>query len=376
MKVAVVKLGCRLAYESTCVSGGVLEALSIIEMMNRAGVEVDIYDKINKGDGDPTSSLTHIKDIFTEYDNINKYGYDSLIVFNGNVTYFGGEDRPHETLKYYIIHDFVGKVNYVIGDFNLLFKQIDTMVAGKSWASNYDISRLKIDRTDINYIASGMLVDKIKNDVNSSKSKGTIKINKVKYFPLQLFPFLTVENEEFNENPEVDLIYGGNFRSGKRESDMIKYYFNYPEDIKVKMFGHLTMDNFNQAKISILNKPIIENSEFKYNDYVKKMNEARAVVLIEDPLDKKYYKIASRTYEAIFAGTVTFVDSEIDPLKRIFKNQELRDFLYVSSKSDVENKLRKLQDNEFRRHIVELEREDVKIDIDDICKKFCEVLME
>ena len=51
--------------------------------------------------------------------------------------------------------------------------------------------------------------------------------------------------EQINfDTAEYDLNYAGTFRGGRRETDMIKFFFGLPDDIRVQMFGNLTLSQF------------------------------------------------------------------------------------------------------------------------------------
>ena len=121
-KIAVIKLGSRIALSSSGTSGGTGEVLSVIKILNTAGYHVDAYTKVLSKDDKPIDF--DIIDIETHYKDLLEKDYKSLIVLNGNVNYFGGVDDPSQTLNYYIINHFKGKVFYILCDCNLMLKQI------------------------------------------------------------------------------------------------------------------------------------------------------------------------------------------------------------------------------------------------------------
>ena len=73
-------------------------------------------------------------------------------------------------------------------------------------------------------------------------------------------------------------------------------------------------------------------------------------------------------------GLVLFIDESLDPNKTVFNNDELKEFCYVNSRDDVIDKLEKLKDTEFRKHIVDLERQDLDCTYKDYCDQFKELL--
>ena len=231
MKIAVLKLGSRIAISGSGTSGGTGETLSIIKMLTTGGADVTAYTKVLSKDEAPKDFS--IKNIEDEYLNINDCGYDALVVLNGNVNYFGGVDDPSQTLNYHIINNFKGKVVYILCDVNLILKQIWPSIEKKAWASNYKREDIEIKRRDIVCISQPRKVALIKD----KELKAGIMLANVIHYPFEKFPLLTLKDNvyNFNENPIYDLSYGGTFRSGKREDDMIKFYFGYNEKFKVDL---------------------------------------------------------------------------------------------------------------------------------------------
>ena len=122
MKIAVIKLGSRIAVGSRGTSGGTGEVLSVIKILTNGGNEVTAFTKILSKDEKPEGfNIRNIEDHYTE---INDMGFDALLVLNGNVNYFGGIDDPSQTINYNIINNFKGKVFYVLCDAALLLNQI------------------------------------------------------------------------------------------------------------------------------------------------------------------------------------------------------------------------------------------------------------
>ena len=362
-KIAVIKLGSRISVSSVGTSGGTGEALSIIKLLIDAGYHVDAYTKIIKGDILPSDFS--IYDIEDEYQNINFKGYKALVIINGNVNYFGGKDVPSQTLNYHIINNFNGKVFYVLCDCKLFLRQIWNSVSSKGFS--YQERDINITRDDIVYISQPRKID----DTLSTARK-YVNISKCIHFPFEKFPLLSGEYLPFNENPKYDLLYGGTFRGGSRELDMIKFYFGY-SNYKVTMFGNIEKNNFNQNKILGLSDPDFEGP-VKYSDFIYKMNESRATVIIGDNIYKELDDLAQRIYESLLSGTVVLIDSSYDHNKRVFSNDELVNFCYVYDRSDVERKLFKLQDNSFRKYIVELQRKDVLFDKKQYCNSFRDII--
>jgi len=371
MKVAVIKLGSRIAISSRGTSGGTGEALSIIKMLTNAKVDVDVYTEILSKDeiNDLDFNIYNIEDT---YKDINNKDYNALIVLNGNVNYFGGVDSPSQTLNYYIINNFKGKIFYILCDCNLLLKQVWKSIENKDWVNNYKKDDINITRNDIIYISQPRDISKLKNKL----SKLDIIIDDIIHYPFEKFPLVTSEYLQINPKYEYDISYGGTFRGGKREKDMVKFYFDYPEDIKVEMFGKITESNFNKDLIKDLRLPIF-NKAVPYNEFNNKMSNSLATIIIGDPLYKQLDDLAQRIYESILVGNIVFIDSSYDYNKRVFKNEELIKFNYVSNKEEVIDRIRLLKENEeLRNHIIELQRQDTEIDINKYCNDFVNIIKE
>lgn len=353
-KLAVIKLGSRIAISSSGTSGGTGETLSVIEILKTAGYEIDAYTKILSKDDPPNGfNIYNIEDTYLD---INDKDYDALIVLNGNVNYFGGQDDRAQTLNYHIINNFNGKVFYILCDCNLLLRQIWPSVAKKEWSHLYNQSDIEIVRDDIIYISQPREVEK-----TLESARKHVNIKDCIHFPFEKFPLLTSNPLEYNENPKYDLLYGGTFRSGRREDDMVKFYFGYPESLKVTLFGKIQEKNFKADKISGLRSPDYEKA-VPYDEFLNKMRESKATVIIGDKLYKKLDDLAQRIYESINAMNVVLLDASYDKNKRVFKHPELVEFNYVNTRDDVIDRLNRLQNDEFRKHIVDLQLNDVDFD--------------
>lgn len=366
MKVAVIKLGSRISVSSNDSSGGTGETLSIIKLLTSAGVEVDAYTKILSKDKTPDNFK--VFDLIENLDNINNLGYDALLILNGNVNYFGGVDDPYQTLNYKVINTFKGKVFYIHCDGNLYLKQIWPSISKKVWLSNYKQEDIEIKRNDIIYVTQSKNTAAVLEKAN----KCDISIKEAIYFPFQMFPLV---NDpiiiDFNNNPDYDLLYGGTFRNGRREEDMIEFYFGY-DNYKVGMFGKIEESNFTKNKKN-LKAPIFEKS-VDYKDFKNKMNMSLATVIIGDKIYKKQNSLAQRIYECVLSSVVVLIDSSYDYDKITFKNKELKEFCYVRNRLDVEDRLNKLKDIDFRKRIVDLQLEDTKINILEYCNSFVDIL--
>ncbi len=360
-KIAVIKLGSRIAFGGT--SGGSGEALSIIDMLVEAGAEVDAYTKVLKKD-QPIPGV-NVKDIIPNQQQVTENNYDALVIINGSVNFFGGAEDESQITNYKIINGFNGPVHYVYCDPSLTLGQIYPSVTKKEWGHKYTKDELLITKP-IDYISQPKNVDIILQDNAKSVAKNpvNVKIGKITHHPFEKFPLMhdTVFDIPLSEK-EYGILYGGTFRGGKRQDDMIKFYFNQ----NATMFGNIKMSNFSEKKIEKAGFTLDDAPKFekavKYNLFNEKMSKAVATVIIGD----KYYKtvddLAQRIYEAINAGVICFIDEDYDKTKRVFSNPVLRKFLYVKDGEDLRAKMAKIDtmtDKQYKT-IIDAQRYDTEL---------------
>jgi hypothetical protein len=369
MKVAVIKLGSRISFNARDTSGGNGEARSIINMLHKGGAEVHIFTKILAKDD--LRSEYHWHNIADEY--LSLVGYDHLVVLNGSVNFFGGAEDMEQLLNYCMINDFPGKVTYIFCDPSLTLKQIWPAVEKKPWGNKWSEKQLNITRKDITYLSQPFDVDKVKGKLKGNE----IIPSNIVHFPFEQFPCMN-ESIPFNNDPEVHLSYGGTMRGGKRQKKMAKFYFGQPDFINVEMFGKISAEDFDEKHIANLKHPNF-TGPVKYDEMLSKMNKAMAHVVIGDPWYEQINDIPQRLYESIMAGVVTFVDSDMDQVRRVFSNlaPDLQDFIYVNSKEDLASKLEYLiAYPNFRKQIHELQVAAINFDADKYCKSFITALKE
>lgn len=353
MKVAVIKLGSRISFNANDTSGGNGEARSIIKILETAGIEVHIFTKLLKKDVLLPQYTWH--DISYADEAVKAEQCDALLVINGNVNFFGGAEDPEQIMNYAIINAFPRKVFYAYCDPALTLKQLWPSVEKKPWGSNYKKEHIDIVRSDIIYLSQPYDVEKVQAELG----KNCVQPADILHFPFEQFPCL---NEMIPPAPldelEVDLSYGGTMRGGKRINKMLKFYFGHPEEISVEMFGKITVEDFTEhPKVGALAKSLrhpLFTGPVKYADMLPKMNKALSHVVIGDPFYEEINDMAQRAYESIWSGVVTFIDSDLDSLRRVYgQDKELADFLYVKTREEVSEKIMLLKtDPQIRQQIL------------------------
>ena len=372
MKIAVIKIGARISFSSVGTSGGTGEALSIIKMLKKGGLSVDVYTKILDKDKNPKD--IQFFDIETEYPNINSRGYQGLIVINGHCNFFGGAEARDQVLNYHLINNFKGRVFYIYCDPSLQLTQLWGAIEKKPWGEKYKKQDIEISRTDIVYISQPYDIPAVEEIIN----KNGIKAESIVHFPFEKFPCLN-DKIKIKDNPTYDLLYGGTMRGNKRIDKMIKFYFGYSMDINVEMFGKIDDEELIKRanKLKILDRPPRYGTAIKYDAFMEKMNDTIAHVVIGD----KWYEgkdMAQRCYESIWSSVITFIDLDLDPQMRVFgKNINLQKFNYVSSKDEVEKRIKLLKDNKkLRQQIIEEQFKTIDFNADVYCKEFTDIIKQ
>jgi len=395
LKVAVIKLGSRISFNANDTSGANGEARSICKMLKLGGAEVHIYTKILKKDNLiedyhwhslNTVEASKVSDIeerifvdkysstYIEHRKIQLVGdlsnMDALVVLNGTVQFYGGEEDPEQLLNYFIINNFKGKVFYIYCDPELTLKQVWPSVSKKPWASNWSQSDLEITRTDIVYLSQPHNVNHILDDLK----KNEVIPREIIHYPFEQFPCLN-EQLPFNPSPEVDLSYGGTMRGGKREKKMARFYFGHTSELSVEMFGKIKEEDFNPKNIFGLTTPTF-SGPVKYDDMLPKMNKSMAHCVIGDPYYEKIEDMAQRCYESIWSNVVTFIDSDMDKLRRVYgKDRVLSDFLYVTDRQELAEKILLLkEDNDLRKQILQDQLKAVNFNPEKYCTDFVNLI--
>lgn len=343
--IAVIKLGARVSFNSKDSSGGNGEARSIIKMLaldNRN--TVDIYTKVLSKDCEPPFQNVGIYDIETFHDKFNDQEYDALVVINGNVNFFGGAEDVSQILNYKMINHAQCKVFYVHCDPALSLKQLWPAIAPKPWAENWKQEDIEITRDDIVCIHQPYNVDWLKDEYTK---KNRVHMSKFVHYPLEKFPLLE-ERLAPNKQPAYDLLYGGTMRGGKREGNLLKFYFGWNQDkFNVELFGKIDIKKFKKLKKFGMEDESTWPSfsgPVKYADMIPKMNESLAHIVIGDDAYSKCEMINQRTYEAMAAGNLVFIDESLDPQHRVFgSGNNAADLFYVNSREDVELRLNQIK---------------------------------
>lgn len=365
-KIGIVKLGARISFNASDTSGGNGEARSIVNVLQKSGLEVHIFTKILKKDDLLSQFKWH--NIMSDNER-NTDGLDALVVINGSVNFFGGAEDPFQILNYEIINKFKGPVFYFYCDPALLFKEVTPLMVGRSWESNWNLNSLKVP-SDIHFICQSKNLEHLKHVLSK---KNVIQPCTLAHFPFDKFPCLNecVPLENLKE-PKFDLSYGGTMRGGRRINKMIKYYFGAPENISVEMFGKIELKDFPSDKVGDLRPPSF-GEPVTYNEIIPKMTESMAHMIIGDPLYETLDHGAQRTYEALWAGNVIFIDPDLDKNRNTWHfddedfQQYLNTYFYPNDRDELYSRIQEIKTYNLRRDFVAAQREAVKWNEQEYC---------
>lgn len=362
MKIAVIKIGSRISFNANDTSGANGEARSICKMLKRGGAEVYIFTKILKKD-----NLVEDYNWHNLSDPFQMTNMDALVVLNGNLNFFGGAEDREQLLNYTVINSFPGKVFYIYCDPELTLKQVWPSVSKKPWAGNWSQEMLHVDRSDIIYLSQPYDIVKVIHDLKKNEVVPALAV----HFPFEKFPCLN-NSLPFNKTPEVDLSYGGTMRGGKRAKKMVKFYFGHPPDIRAEMFGKIGLEDFDEKLLYGVGHVPNFTGPVKYDDMFSKMNKAMAHCVIGDPYYEQINDIPQRVYESIWSSVVTFVDADMDKMRRVYgRDPILSNFLYVKDRQELTEKIQLLKsDIILRRQIIEDQLAAIAFDGKEYCESF------
>lgn len=378
MKIAVIKLGARITWDTDgAVAPG--EAISICKALARGGAEVHVFTKILKKD--TLHPSLHWHNIGEDHDASKM---DLVVVINGNVNFFGGQEDVEQILNYKLINSTRAFVCYIMCDPYLPFQQIWANVNKKQtegkWNSKWTREELLINRAHLYVLSQPYATEKVWEDWDKIKSESRVMVADFFHFPMERFPLL---NDWLppNPTPSVDLLYGGTHRGGRRIPNLYKWYWNLPPDISTELYGNIALDDFIEhpkvgpkASADVLKSDYPRAPKFagkvKYDQVLPKQNTGLAHLVTGDPDYEPLDIIPQRTYENIAAGNVVFVDANMDPSRRIYPKGTLaNEFLYVATQDELVERLRAIkQDPALRQQILAEQIAATNWDADKFCK--------
>ena len=150
------------------------------------------------------------------------------------------------------------------------------------------------------------------------------------------------------ENRKYDFVYYGRNRSNRRKH--LKQYLD-----RNSYYNYVIQESQQWTKCKFdTNLKYINHSEL-----FEELAKAYATIVIED---KKHNNniLTARFCETMMADVVAFIDINYDTNKNLVKNEFLKNFIYVSSPEELEEKFNKIKkDKNLFNKIVNLERQEI-----------------
>ena len=334
MKIALLNLSNNITNFSTVSSG---ETLYIKKMLKLLEHNVDVISKTN----------TENTIAFEDVDDINIY--DKLLVINGAINFFGGKENPIIINNYKLMAQYNKPIYYLLTDLRLPFKQLWKDIERRNWG--YKKEDVWVD-SKINVISQSHNLDMVR--------KLMPDVHQIFYYPLERYILLFPKQDESSSLlfKNVDLIYGGSFRSGNRKDKMLEYFFD--TDYSTEMFGNIKEKQFKVED----KKPPHFSGKVKMDEVINKNSEGYASLILGD---KNYNNnmLTLRVWEVLLSDSVILIDEDFDPEHLIMKN----DWYYVNNKQDVSQRLKDIKQNKEKYLQYQKERINDLFDEEEYLKK-------
>jgi len=368
-KSAIVSLGTRISLSSDNVRSVDLKFMReyLLNVLGRE--QVDYISKRTKKE----AGLDYFKDTtetdFNDYDEIyiynasfNPFGglfkdealdtFEKLYTFNGDVIYFIIDPKlaPMDFAGFLRARnkngDYIFGTDVKVRDFK---RHIDPEIV-EGWTEKV-WKRMKI-------AFDGQDYEKYCKMWNSSspKIKGTYKwLNEdaewfnmwiAEYYAINERLELKLKDYEKVADP-YDLVYFGNNRQNERNK-VIKELYDIPEFKKYCIGFDPQLANTDSEKY------------VDHDELFKLIGEkCLATVVVGDNTHNGNIRTA-RFFETMLLDVAAFIYIKYDPTKSYVKDEFLKEFIYVSSKSELKDKINKIKtDKELYKKVVELERKEI-----------------
>ena len=368
-KAAIVSLGTRISLSSDNVRSVDLVFMRKY-LMNVLGREqVDYISKRTRKE----VGLDYFKDT-TETD-FNDY--DEIYIYNASFNPFGGLFKDEALDTFEQLYNFKGDIIYFIIDPKLAPMDFAGFLRARNKNNDYifgtDCKALDFKRHIDPEIVNGWTEKVWKRmkiafdgsdyekyckmwNSSSSKIKGTYKwLNEdAEWFSMWIAEYYAVNErlelklKNYDKNPNAyDLVYFGNYRQNERNK-VIKELYDSPEFKKYCIGFDPELANTDTEKY------------VNHDELFKLIGEnCLATIVVGDNLHNSNIRTA-RFFETMLLDVVALIYTKYDSNKNYVKNEFLRDFIYVSSKYEVKDRINKLKaDPELYNKIIDLERKEI-----------------
>jgi len=329
VKIGILKLGANISWGKNAFSAGNADIHTMCRALS-PHFEIHVISGKTRNTKIPSAGKFH--NILSV--DINSLDLGALLVFNGNVNFFGGSESKEGIFNYVHINKFKGPVFYINTDGQLPFKQIWPSIASKEWAPHWKEEDVVVTRKDIVYITQGRNIPKTKKYYE--KQKGIIIPESYQHFPLEKAILINPPKIRHANTRNYELIFGGRVRSSGRRKDLIEFYVKKSDNLRVLLFGGL-----NKKTLGIPDMPenVKLTGKILNSSFMSKMSQGKATCIIGDPFYHGNF-FTLRMYESILSGVVTFIHYKMDPEKEFYHDERLRNFLTVKSGKELTKKMK------------------------------------
>ena len=312
---------------------------------------------------------------FKEIEAVDFNNYDEIFIYNSSYNPFGGVFDYSSFVTFEKLYDFKGSIYYMLLDPKMpprdfskyllsrdkdnshIFK-CDVKNCREGYKINDEIimnwSEKVFNRIDVAF--AGADYEKYVSLYNPSHTDKWDAVNEnVNWFNFWIFEYYAVNEElklklkDYNKDFKngYDLMYFGNNRQNERNK-IIKNYYNIPEF----------------KKLCIGFDPELENTDvleyLAHDDLFRTIgNKCLSTVVVGDILHDGNIR-TPRFFEAMLLDCVAFISTTFDPNKDYVKNEKLRDFIYVSNRDELKERIEKIKaDPNLYKEIVKLERDEI-----------------
>lgn len=377
LKTGIISYGTRISLDSKNVRSVDLHYMReyLLDVLDRK--EVDFISKKTKSEND----LPYFKDILTTDFN----DYDEIYIYNSSLNPFGGVFKYESLLAFEKLYNYNGKVIYLLCDPKMPPLDFSKFIQYKSRCITHCVDKVgemyhaQCDNKSMSiYKLPASMVDswteKVYNNMQVAYTGSDYELYLIEYnkrayklkdvyhranygaewFNFWLFEYYAV-NEKLEEKLHTseknehayDLMYFGNNRHNERNK-IIQCLYDIPEYNKL----------FIGFDPELTNTEIVDYmSHTDLFDTISK--NCLATVIVGDNLHNNNVR-TPRFFEAMLLNVVAFIYTKFDSNKTYVRNEFLKDFIYVSDKEELKNKIAQIKaDKELYKKIVELERQEI-----------------
>lgn len=339
MNILVFKLCGNVRFAGKETNGGQTEIQVVVDQLLKMGHHVGVITIKRYFDEAPAG----VKCFDWSPESISQAAreYDLAFIFNGSLNCYGGVISDEALSSYAFMSNFKKPMIYAVTDTTI------PIGSAESWLVNAQSKQKYQNLVPSNYHVPAEKIYCLTQTYDTSILQKIWKGDENKFGMYGHFPFETTvlfrKKLELNvcDSPEVDLIYFGNPRGGRRDKKFVKFYCNLPKDISSVAYGNWNDNNIeNLTKVEdIASFPTFMGKSDMYALHAK-INRAGAHCYISDPANEGTIW-TTRFYEAILNRTVLFVDIANDPKMERFSDP----FFYVRNRDDLVERLRMMKGN-------------------------------